>query len=269
MAEFKLGRIRFVWKNTWATSTVYYKDDVVSLGGKIYICVIGHSSEADFFTDLDIIPSKWNLVSDGQTWKGDWAPQERYIYDDIVKYGGRLYICQTVHVSAADSTVGLESDIAKWQLFADGLDWKGAWEISFDYKVNDLVKYGGSTYVCKTNHISAATILLGLETDIAKWEIFNQGFEFKTAWSTSTRYKLNDVVKYGGTLWICVTPHAASAEFATDNANWTKFVDGVQFEDRWAVSGLYQQGDIVRYGGNQYISKRDNNASKPPESTDD
>ena len=29
MAEFKLGRIRFVWKNTWAGSTTYYKDDVV------------------------------------------------------------------------------------------------------------------------------------------------------------------------------------------------------------------------------------------------
>ena len=43
MAEFKLGRIRFVWKNDWATGTVYYKDDVVAYGGKIYICVTGHT----------------------------------------------------------------------------------------------------------------------------------------------------------------------------------------------------------------------------------
>jgi hypothetical protein len=269
MAEFKLGRIRFVWKNTWATSTVYYKDDVVSFGGKIYICVIGHSSDADFFTDLDIIPSKWNLISDGQTWKGDWAPQERYVYDDIVRYGGRLYICQTVHTSAADSTIGLESDIANWKIFAEGLDWKGAWETSFDYKVNDLVKYGGATYVCITNHISAATLASGLEVDIAKWQVFNQGFEFKTSWGSDTRYKLNDVVKYGGTLWICVTPHTSSLDFATDTANWSKFVEGVQFEDRWSVEGIYQQGDIVRYGGNQYISKRDNTSAKPPESADD
>ena len=54
MAEFKLGRIRFVWKGDWATSTTYYKDDVVALGGKIYICVLGHESASDFFTDLDI-----------------------------------------------------------------------------------------------------------------------------------------------------------------------------------------------------------------------
>lgn len=34
MAEFKLGRIRFVWKADWATSTTYYKDDVIRFGGK-------------------------------------------------------------------------------------------------------------------------------------------------------------------------------------------------------------------------------------------
>ena len=30
MAEFKLGRIRFVWKDAWTGSTTYYKDDVIS-----------------------------------------------------------------------------------------------------------------------------------------------------------------------------------------------------------------------------------------------
>jgi len=49
MAEFKLGRIRFVWKGEWSTGTEYYKDDVVSRGGKAYICVIGHIASPDFF----------------------------------------------------------------------------------------------------------------------------------------------------------------------------------------------------------------------------
>ena len=95
MAEFKLGRIRFVWKGDWATSNVYYQDDVVAFGGKTYICVIGHTSDADFFTDLDIVPSKWNLVSDGQTWKGDWTVDTVYYVNDIVSYGARLYIANT------------------------------------------------------------------------------------------------------------------------------------------------------------------------------
>lgn len=48
MAEFKLGRIRFVWKGAWATPTAYVKDDVVRVGGKVYICTTGHTSSADF-----------------------------------------------------------------------------------------------------------------------------------------------------------------------------------------------------------------------------
>ena len=79
MAEFKLGRIRFVWKNVWATATQYFQDDVVAYGGKIYICVIGHTAASDFFTDFDVSPPNWNLVSDGQDWKGEWEPQVDYI----------------------------------------------------------------------------------------------------------------------------------------------------------------------------------------------
>ena len=56
MAEFKLGRIRFVWKDQWTTATVYYQDDVVAFGGKTYICTVGHTSQAVFFSDFDIAP---------------------------------------------------------------------------------------------------------------------------------------------------------------------------------------------------------------------
>ena len=268
MAEFKLGRIRFVWKNDWATSTVYYKDDVVAYGGKIYITVIGHTSAADFFTDLDIVPSKWNLVSDGQTWRGDWTPQERYNPNDIVRYGPRLYICQAVHTSAQDSTIGLEADLVNWEIFADGLEFKGDWTAVTNYRINDTVKYGGATYVCTDDHTSAATDTLGLEADQDKWSLLNQGFDWKQDWVAATRYKKNDVVKFGGTLWIATAYHTASGTFGLDSANWEKFVEGIQYEDRWLPNSFYQPGDIVRYGGNQYIAKTDNNASRPTTTAD-
>ena len=258
MAEFKLGRLRFVWKNSWQASTRYYQDDVVAFGGKIYICVIGHSSDADFFEDLDVTPSKWNLVSDGQTWKGDWEPQVRYVYSDIVKYGGKLYICQEVHTSAVDSTTGLESDIDKWELFAEGLEWKGAWQTSFDYKANDMVKYGGSTYVCNAGHISAATETLGLEADLSNWDLFNQGFDYKDLWAADTRYKVNDVVRFGANTYIATGYHTSASQFSTDSAYWTKFVDGFQYENVWSHEYSYQAGDIVKYGGNQYIALTEN-----------
>ena len=269
MAEFKLGRIRFVWKNDWAASTVYYQDDVVAYGGKIYICVIGHTSNADnFFVDFNISPAKWNIVSEGQTWKGDWQPQEIYNPDDIVRYGGRLYIATTYHTSAADSTIGLEADLVYWQVFAEGIEWKGDWATSFDYKANDLVKYGATTYICITNHISAATDALGLEADQAKWQIFNRGFDYKGDWATSSRYKVNDVIRFGANLWIATAYHT-STTFASDAGNWEKFVDGFQYENRWGGLSSYQPGDVVSYGGNQYVAKTSNTGKIPPAYLDD
>ena len=266
MAEFKLGRIRFVWKDEWTTDTTYYQDDVISFSGKTYICVTGHTSQADFFTDFDIVPSKWNLMAEGQEWKGEWAVNTYYVYGNIVSYGARLYICNTIHTSAAtilDETDGLELDLSKWTVFAEGLDWKGTWSTSTRYRINDLVKYGGTTYVCNTLHVSAADAADGLEFDQSKWDYLNQGLEYKSTWTAGTRYKQNDLVRYGAGVWICTTQHTGSATFAADVANWEKFVEGFQYENDWSPYILYQNGDIVRYGGNQYIATDTSNGNVP------
>jgi hypothetical protein len=257
MAEFKLGRIRFVWKNTWTSATTYYIDDVVRYGARTYICAVGHTSAADFNTDLEYSPTKWNQMSDGQSWTGDWAVGTFYKLNDVVKYGGLLYICNDSHTSAATTVLGLEQDQAKWTVYAEGFDWKTSWTTSTRYKVNDLVKYGGYTYVCNLHHTSAATTASGLEADQAKWDTFNPGVEYKGTWSTAVRYKLNDVVKYGAGLWICAIQHTADAAFLTDSTagRWTQFNEGTEFESTWNNSTLYQPGDIVVYGGNQYIAK--------------
>ena len=265
MAEFKLGRIRFVWKGNWATGTTYYIDDVVRYGGSTYICTVGHSAAADFNTDLEYNPTKWNLMSNGTDWKGDWTVNTFYKANDIVKYGGLLYICNTKHTSTnlaqsgtpgAETVTGLEKDQAKWTLYAEGFDWQGDWTISTRYKKNDLVKYGGYTYVCNTAHTSSATSTLGLEAYSSYWNSFNQGLEYKGTWSgSSVRYKLNDVVKYGAGLWVCTAQHTSTASFATDIANWSQFVEGIEFEDNWVYTTTYQSGDVVKYGGNQYVAK--------------
>ena len=257
MAEFKLGRIRFVWKDEWTSNTTYYQDDVVYYSGKTYICVLGHTSQTDFFADFDIVPPKWNLMTEGQSWKGSWSVDTYYAYGDIVSYGARLYICNTIHTSSAtvaDETDGLEADLSNWTVFAEGLDWKGDWTTSTRYKINDLVKYGGTTYVCNTLHVSAATEALGLEDDQSNWDYLNRGLEYKQEWQSDVRYKANDLVRYGAGVWICVTEHTGSASFSTDAANWERFVDGFQYENDWSPFRGYQPGDVVRYGGNQYLA---------------
>ena len=273
MAEFKLGRIKFVWKDVWTTGTTYYVDDVVRYGGKTFICTVGHSSAANFYTDKDYNPPKWNLLTDGQAWQGDWTTDQLYAEGDVVKYGGNLYICNTSHTSALTTTTaagtdpedatGLEKDSTSWDVYAEGFDWKGDWVHSTRYKKNDLVKYGGYTYVCNTGHTAAATDTSGLEVNQSSWDEFNQGLEYKGAWAQDTRYKMNDVVKQGPDLWICIGRHTSSTEFIADSGNWSEFVEGIQFEDSWSSATTYQPGDIVSYGGNQYISKVLHTNAKP------
>jgi len=271
MAEFKLGRIKFVWKGIWTTSTTYYVDDVVRYGGRTYICEVGHASATDFNTDLEVAPPKWKLMSDGQEWKNDWAVSTFYKLNDLVKYGGLLYLCIDSHTSAASTSLGLETDQAKWQLFAEGLNWRTNWATSTRYTVNDLVKYGGITYVCNFGHTSASTTASGLEANQAYWDDFNPGIDYKGVWVTATRYKINDVVKQGAASWICIQQHTAAVLFSTDNTSgyWSQFVEGVEYEAGWLIGTTYQPGDIVSYGGNQYAAKTVNTGQTPSTATTD
>ena len=43
MADFVLGRLKFVWKGDWATSTAYIVDDVVKYGGNTFVCKFNHT----------------------------------------------------------------------------------------------------------------------------------------------------------------------------------------------------------------------------------
>ena len=268
MAEFNLGRIRFVWKGAWSATTTYVKDDVVRYGGKTYICVIGHTSNSNFDVDLSNVPTKWNQMSDGQEWAGDWTTSTVYKENDIVKYGGYIYICNNSHTSAATTSLGLEDNQSDWDLFAESWDWKNVWTTNTRYKINDIVKYGGITYLCNNPHTSAATATLGLEDNQSDWDYLHKGIDYLGNWSpSSVRYKVNDVVKYGAGLWICITPHTSVSLFA--EVNWAQFVEGLEFNDTWNSSAVYQPGDTVAYGGYVYISKTNHTNQIPTANSDD
>ena len=110
MAEFKLGRIKFVYQGTWQPSTSYVVDDVVTVGGKTYICVQSNTSSSSFATDLNANPTNWNIVADGSRWTGNWAVSTYYQLGDLVLYGGIVYLCTTAHTSAATTASGLEAN---------------------------------------------------------------------------------------------------------------------------------------------------------------
>jgi hypothetical protein len=267
MAEFKLGRIRFIWKSNWVTGTTYIKDDVVRYGGKVYICLAGHTANADFYIDLENATPKWGQMSDGQAWRGDWATAQYYKENDLVKWGGLVYICTNGHTSSTY----LETNQSDWNLFAESLDWKSTWATSTYYKVNDVVKYGGYTYLCITSHTSNASATLlsgGLEADQAKWQVIHPGLEYKGVFTGSARYKINDVVKFGPDLWICTTFYYAATN-SFDESKWQLFVGGLEFEDTWNSSAIYQPGDVVTHSGYVWVAITNHTNSIPVAASSD
>ena len=194
MAEYKLGRLRFIWKGTWTPSISYLKDDVIRNGGKTYICVVGHTSSADFTTDKQHTPTKWDQVADGTAWRSDWAISTYYNLNDVVKYGGKLYICIATHTSAATTALGLEANTDAWSVYATGFKWQSTWTPSTHYKVNEVVKYGATIYICNTGHNAAITTSLGLEADQEKWDVYHKGVDYLGQWADAVRYKVNDII---------------------------------------------------------------------------
>jgi len=130
--------------------------------------------------------------------------------------------------------------------------WRGDWAASTAYLIDDIVKYGGNTYVVVENHTSqAATADFYTDLSAGKYELHSESLFFKGNWAGSTFYKLNDLVKFGAFQYRCILQHTSASTFAI-GSNWQVFTEGLQFEDSYDASTEYQDGDVVTYGGYTY-----------------
>lgn len=150
-------------------------------------------------------------------------------------------------------------------------NWRGNWTATTAYEIDDIVKFGGNTYVCVVNHTSAASEAAFYTNDIAasptRWNVHVPGYEVKGTWAATTFYKLNDLVTYGNTIYVCTTQHTSASTF--DGTKFSTYLDGLKFENNWSSSTEYQSGDIVAYGGYTYTAKRINTNVIPSSSSAD
>jgi len=272
MAEFKISRIRYTWRSNWVTGIAYIKDDIVKFGGGSWVCVRQHTSSA-FATDqtylanpsdTDFTPA-WIKMTDGYIWRGAWVASRLYSPGDISLYGGVIYVCVTSHTSAATFAA---NDI-KWAVYTVLYNWNSAWVANTRYGIGDIVKYNGIVYRCITEH-SAASTLNGLELDQDKWATLYSGVDYRGDWTVNTRYRVNDLVAFGGSLWRCKKGHQ-HADDSTLNfdseEHWQIEFPGFQRSGDWNNSTVYQTGDIVQHGGKLYYSLTVNYNSNPTTST--
>ena len=143
------------------------------------------------------------------------------------------------------------------------------------FTVNKL--YGSDTY----SAVSGATLLVdlptgariagsnignlsGLEQNQSSWSVLNAGIDFKGNYADSFRYKLNDVVLDGASLYICTETHTSAQQPIIDLTKFDLYIQGDEFSGVWDPAVAYQAGDTVVYGGYSYVSIAFNNVSHVP-----
>lgn len=132
-------------------------------------------------------------------------------------------------------------------------NWRGNWATSTAYIKDDIVKYGGNTYVAIQNFTSASTVAQFYDGPYTiYWSLHSEGLAFAGDWAPSTFYKLNDLVKYGAYQYRCILQHTSASDFAI-GSNWVIYSEGLQFEDTYNPATTYQDGDVVNYGGYTYV----------------
>jgi hypothetical protein len=200
------------------------------------------------------------------TFLGPWVTGTSYIKDDIVNYGGQSYACTGNHTANANFYTDLGS--GNWSLIAGGLYFKGAWNISTYYKLNDIVQYGGNSYVCTTPHTSTTGTIYD---SFSNWTLYTSGLFFRGPWTANTQYNLNDIVRYGADSYVVtiqhVSPVSANGFQVTANANYQLLTGGLEFENDYNGSTYYSIGDVVRYGGYVWVAVKNTQGNLPTDTS--
>jgi hypothetical protein len=242
MADFKLGRLKFVWKGNWATATAYVKDDIVRYGGNAFVVESAHTS-GTFATDL--AANRLTKIAGGTEYKGDWATSTVYKTDDLVTYSGTVYRANQDHTAAGSFL----TDESKWNVYTKGFSYRGNWSTATTYALNDVARVGGYLYQVIDAHVSQSTF----NADSSKWILFLQGIDFQSNWTTATLYQPGDIVKFGGYLYIANAEHTSSGS-KINTTNFDVLLEGQKNAGNWVGTDIvYKTGEVVRYGGRNYI----------------
>jgi hypothetical protein len=258
MAEFRLSRFKYKWKGNWSGTTAYIKDDIVHYNGSSYVCIVAHTSTNNFYAEylkqdlVNNVPTPyWVKMTEGYVWTGDWESTTAYKIGDIVKLNGNVYICVTNHTSGAN----FNPADGNWETYVDSTKFRQDWTQNTNYELNDIVRYGGTVYLCINKHTSSNNAA-GLEANLASWEVYYSGVEYRGEFTGYIKYKINDLVLYKATLLRCTTAYTSTHVF--DETKWAIELPGQLYQGDWDPATYYSVGNIVKYGGYLYYSLTNN-----------
>jgi len=132
--------------------------------------------------------------------------------------------------------------------------WRGDWAVDTAFLIDDVIKYGGNTYVCIQNHTSPNNeniFYTSPGTYTAYWSLQSESLYNKGTYGNSTWYKLNDLVKYGQRQYRTTTAHTSSST-VLDTTKFELYMDSVDYKGDWVASTYYKVNDVFKFGAYQY-----------------
>jgi hypothetical protein len=92
-------------------------------------------------------------------------------------------------------------------------------------------------------------------------------FYFAGTWSGSTEYELNDIVRYGGNVYVYTNAVATTTNLPTNTTYWSLLLEGISFRGVYASGTSYKIRETVTHGAIMYQCIADTVGNTPPNAT--
>lgn len=187
-------------------------------------------------------------------YRGEWTNATTYEANDVVKYGGNLYVYKYGLKTSGNIP---QTSSLYWDLMVEGFKFEGAYDSDATYNIGDGFSYGGVVYITTANSIS------GTRPPDAGYSTFTDGLQYEGEWINSTQYQKSDIVKYGPKSYIA-TQDPPIGSIPLQAAYWQVFSDGISFDNDYDSNLAYKPGQVVKWGPNSYIAQVDVAAGDSP-----
>lgn len=138
------------------------------------------------------------------------------------------------------------------------MTWKGPWNATSAYAVNDVAEFKGSSYIV----VKATTAGQSPESAPASWNLVagrgSLAPAWKGGWMPASAYSVADAVSYGGASFLALSAIAAKSPPPTTGQLWGLLATGINVRGEWSDTVHYQVGDAVLYKGSTYVAKTAN-----------
>jgi hypothetical protein len=217
------------------------------------------------------------------TFNGYWTSNKSYNANSVVTWKSSTYIslCQLSKNNDIEDT-------KQWRILCSGLSYRSTWKANTVYKVNHLIKYCDNIYICLCDHSNSIP-----PSDSDNWELYlKKGVDgkvpivnhiiYKNEWNDNELYQINNLVKYNNCVYIATSVNKNKnpeidkswLPIVKDGLNGKNGLNGkdgkdgkypnIKYSNNWNSEECYNNGDIVIYDCNVYISIYNNNVNNKP-----